>query len=175
MIPPENLDQFGQSLQRIFAMKVTRSTYREVQNAVIAAVGGDQEKAQTLAECLLSRNTTSGPEGEPLPEPIQSIIQEYSVPIRLSKDVSEKGEFLSLVTSDTVRHGELVAFLNRVRRIDGEDFQFLTDTEGTLHLLLHVLSRLREVSSSEHGQKLLSQYQQHLNVIQTQVNALLTT
>jgi hypothetical protein len=74
--------------------------------------------------------------------------------VRLSKEVYERGEVVNIITSDTLSHEEKTVFLHRIRRIDGEELQFITDPESTLHLLHHFMNRLEEIKNKEEGHPL---------------------
>ncbi len=173
MLQAAEIEKFDRVLKRIFSLNISRSTFREIQNAAVAATGGNRDAAQHLFESLVRGESQQGELDDIAFTALQELVQEYSIPVKLSKDVSEKGEFINLITSDTLRHGELFAFLNRIRRIDGDEFQFITDLDSTLHVLLHFGSRLQELRSVEGGTQLLASKTESLVVIRNQINALI--
>ncbi len=172
MLTADRIDALGNTLQRIFTFKISRSTFREVQNAIVAASEGDQEQAKSVFEALLTGKSALDNLDSESSAAFEDVVKRYSVPIALCRDIHEKGEFIGLVTSDTLRQGNLIAFLNRIRRIDGDEFQFITDVDQTLHLLLHWTGRLQELTQSEDGQRVLAERKQALDVISSNLDAL---
>jgi uncharacterized membrane-anchored protein YjiN (DUF445 family) len=167
MLQVAQLEKFQKALQRIFMLKV--------QNAAVAATEGNKEAAQHLFQTVVKGTSEQGDLDDITYQALQETVKNYSVPISLSRDVSEKGEFINLVTSDTLRQGESFAFLNRIRRVDGEDFQFISDLDGSLHLMMHFGSRLQELKTAEGGKELLASKTKALSVVRDQINALLDT
>jgi hypothetical protein len=172
MTTKEKLSQFERTLQRIFTLNISRSTFREVQNAVVAAADGNKELAKTVFESLISGRLETTNLDTETQNQLTDIVAKYTVPVALCRDIHEKGEFIGLVTSDTLRQGELHAFLNRIRRIDGEEFQFITDVDQTLHLLLHWSGRLHELTSSEGGRQILKERKGALDAISSNLEQL---
>lgn len=160
------LKRLRDQLQRIFAMKITRSTFREVQNALLLAVKGDHEKAQSLFESFSQRKIPSEHdhgEGKAL---FENMIHEFTIPVRLAREVAEKAEFINIITSDAMTQADRFAFLHRIRRIDGEEFSFATDLEGSLSLVQHLLSRTRDLKQTEKGLAAVQEAKQQLAFIQ---------
>jgi hypothetical protein len=152
------------SLKRIFSLAVTRSTYREVQNIVVNATRADKEQVDSFLRCLLTgevdTNTVS-PEGL---EILERIIDKFTIPARLSREVLERGEYVSLLTSDTIHNDKL---LNCIRRIDGKEFQFVTDPTMTCNLLQHFVTRLKGMTDLKDGKKTLDSVKEQLRSIKT--------
>lgn len=143
MLNTEQSNQINQSLTRIFALPITRSTFREIQNVIYRATSGSKEKTQFLLEMLFK--------SEPVQDNdvLNEIVQAFGVKTKLARDVMERGDFISLVTSDITQSGDKKFLINRIRRIDGDEYQFLTDSESTLHLVEHFLGRLEEVNNQD--------------------------
>ena len=72
---------------------------------------------------------------------------------RLAKEVFERGEFVNIITSDLVTQEEQFAFVNRLRRIDGEEFVFMSDPQNTVHLVTHFVGRLYELEKNPKVEK----------------------
>ena len=64
-----------------------------------------------------------------------------------------------------VTQGEEAAFLNRVRRIDGEEFTFLSDPLNTLNLLQHFVGRLPELTKNQKAKEELAKYKKELALL----------
>lgn len=145
MLDQQKLRALRFALKRTFSLPITRSTIREVQNVVYQITDGKLESANVIMEALLTGEVKSGIENE---LGIKKIADEFLAQATLSRDIYERGEFVNNIYSEPVGIKEQPLFLNRVRRIDGEDFQFLSDLESTFHLLQHFVNRLEEVKDS---------------------------
>lgn len=152
------------NLKRIFALKVTRSTLREVQNVLLTCTKQDQEIASTLFESLL-KGSLPQINNEHQKETLEEIVKEFMIPLRLAKEVFERGEFINLITSDLMHNQDRFAFLNHFRRIDGKEFSVMTDTPNTLHVIGHFITRLNELTSHPKGKELLSGYKKEIKLL----------
>lgn len=169
MLSENTVSRIKASLQRIFSMKITRSTFREVQNAIISAAGDNKEEVNEIFEAFLSGKPKEKlAKGKAL-DALKACIDEFSIPIRLSKEVHERGEFVNIITSDTLTQGDRIAFLNRVRRIDGEEFHFVTDPESTLHLLNHFVGRLQELGRADQTKEILDKHKDQILQLQERI------
>lgn len=163
--------QLEAALRRIFAMKITRSTFRELQNVLITVAAGNRDLTNDLFESLFTgqiKDTLKGKGSEHL----KTLLPEFSIPIRLSKEIFERGEFVNIITSDTITQKENIAFLNRIRRIDGEEFLFITDPESTIHLLQHFTGRLQELEKMEQGPQMLSHFKKELVILRNRLDSI---
>lgn len=149
-------------LKRIFSLAVTQMTYREVFNLVLVAAEGSKEQSESLLEALVTKKT---PErwGHAEKEHIKKLSDLYGMSIRIAREVMDRGEFLSLLTTDVLdgnlqqqQQPQQLLFLNRVRRLDGEGFQFLTDPLATSQLLAHFITRLSDLRETDTGAELLN-------------------
>ncbi len=153
------------NLKRIFAMKITRSTFRELQNVIFSCAGQNRDLATFLFETLLSGQAKPAPTNERHKAILDELVREFTIPARLAKEVFERGEFISMVTSDAITQQDEIALFNRLRRIDGEEFAFLSDTENTVHLLHHFVGRLFELEKNPSGKKQLEKHKKELGVL----------
>lgn len=160
MLDEKNLTQLDASLKRIFAMKITRSTFRELQNVLIALAQGNKHLTNDLYESLITGNVKPGV-AKDMAE-LQSITKQFMIPIRLSKEIFERGEFINIITSDTISQDKEIALLNRIRRIDGDEFLFITDIPSTVSILKHFYGRIQEFEKSEEGKKQLGAFKRDL-------------
>ena len=154
---------FEGNLRRIFAMKITRSTFRELQNVILTCVNQNKEMANALFESLLT-GQIKGNYSEQHREALEALNRQFTIPARLAKEVYERGEFINIITSDVVTQQDEVALLNRLRRIDGDEFVFLSDPENTVHLLQHMISRLQELQGHAKGKEALANFKKELNL-----------
>lgn len=165
VLDDETLMLFDGHLRRIFAMKISRSTFRELQNVLLVCARQNKAVANFLFETLLAGQITGISLSDKHRDILQEAIHDFTIPARLAKEVYERGEFVNMITSDLVSQHEEVAFLNRFRRIDGEEFVFLTDPENTLHLLQHFVGRLFELDKMPPGKGRLEKHKKEIGLI----------
>lgn len=156
---------FEGNMRRIFAMKITRSTYREIQNVILTCANQNKEIANFLFETLLTGQVKGEIPNEKHLEILEEVIKNFTIPARLSKEVHERGEFINIITSDMVSQEEQFAFLNRVRRIDGEEFVFLSDTQNTIHLATHFIGRLMELEKNSKAKAEIDKFKKELSLM----------
>lgn len=176
MLQKSHVDRLRFHLQRLFALKIGRTTFREFQNAILASVEGDREQASKVFEALMRGEVGSDLTDKESATPFKNLIDMYSVACRLARDIYERGEFVQVITSDALKQNERALFVNRIRRIDGEEIQFLSDVESTLHLIQHFVGRLLDIEaetgdkkSLEGCSKELAALKQTLDQLQTKV------
>ncbi len=138
------IKHFERSLQRVFSLPITRSTFRQLQNAILAIVDGDRDRANLIFEALLTGEIKEGVVNQADQAAFRKVIDAFTVNAWVAKDVFEKGEFINIISSDIIQQQNRLLYANTLRRIDGEELQFLTDFESTLQLLQHFVQRLRE-------------------------------
>ena len=149
------------NLKRIFATPIGYTTFREFQNVVFNCSQGQQELANFLFEMLINGKLLQElPAGQK--QSAQSLIVQFMMLIRVAKDIHERGEFINFITSDMLAHQERCVFLNRLARVDGQEFLLMTDVQNTCHLIRHLLSRLLEAQKNPIGEKNLQEIQEDL-------------
>lgn len=156
---------FEGNLRRIFALKISRSTFRELQNVILSCVDQDKNTANFLFETLMTGQIKGTLANEKQRRILEEVIKTFTIPARLAKEIYEKGEFVNIITSDLISQGEEFAFLNRIRRIDGEEFTFLSDPSNTLHLIQHFIGRLQELKGAPKGKETLEKHKNALIVL----------
>lgn len=168
------IEALGQSMKRIFALKVNRSTWREIQNISFNLSQGNQDLASDLLNAFFTDEVGEGLAEDSARESLQKLVEEYGLFVRLSREISEKGDFVSIISSDILANHDRLALLNRIRRVDGEEFHFITDAESTLHVLQHFLNRFSELPKQERGKQILELQKGRLQALQKQISALIT-
>lgn len=175
MLTEKMIKLLGTGLQRVFAMQITRSTFREIQTVIITSTSQDKDLGTQVFDALFSGKVkTSLVEDKKLQEKMKIIVNHFGVLVRLAKEVYERGEFVNIITSDTLSYEEKTVFLNRIRRIDGSEFQFITDPESTIHLLHHFTNRLQEMQDKEDTRKALSEYKNELQALRDKITGATT-
>ncbi len=163
---------FEGNMKRIFAMKITRSTFREIQNVILNCANQNKEIANFLFETLLTGQINATIPNEKQREILEDVIKNFTIPARLAKEVFERGEFVNIITSDLVSQQDQFAFLNRIRRIDGEEFIFMSDAQNTLHLVQHFVGRLYELDSNPKAKEELQKYKKELGILSERLKQL---
>lgn len=156
----KKLANVKKGLKRVFSMPITRSTFRELQNALMATTEGDRDLANNVLESLMAGESKGNG------NTMKAIVEDYAIQAQLSRDIFEKGEFINMITSDILTQPGNVVFSNRVRRVDGEEFHFITDVESTIQIILHFIGRLQELDKSEGTKSVLTKAKDHLKLIQ---------
>ncbi|MBF5050582.1 hypothetical protein CLAVI_000193 [Candidatus Clavichlamydia salmonicola] len=159
------------NLKRIFSMKVGHTTFREIQNVIVGCANNNQEMVGLLFELLLNGQIPENANNQ-IQALMRSLVMQFMVPVRLAKEVVERGEFINFITSDMVTHQDRCAFLNRMTRLDGSEFLLMTDVRDTLHLIRHFVSRLIEIRQSNVGEESVKANQEGLDVIKELIKQL---
>lgn len=174
MFDEKKLANLRKALKRIFALPINRTTYREIHSAIFNISEGNLENTNNLFEVLLTADINSEKAKNYPKDELKKLIDEFSVPAWTAKDVFEKGDFISLVTSDMIASPTQQVFSNRIKRVDGQEFHFVSDIESTLHLLTHFSTRLAELEKNPGAKKLLNGYQKELGVIKNRLEAVIS-
>ncbi len=173
MIDDEKINNIRKALTRIFCLPINRSTYREIHNAFFSILDGNLEHANSLMEVLLNANANHE-KAKPFPkDKLKNLIDEFSIPIWASKDVFEKGDFINLITSDLIPSPQQPVFAHRIKRIDGQEFQFISDFDSTLHLLKHFLTRIQELQKNPNAKNFIQTHKTELDKLKTDFEKLL--
>lgn len=149
MIEKQSLQQLNTALTRIFALPLGRTTFREVQSAYISAAKGDLELFGELMESVLSGQVKPSLKTKIDTEAFKSLITEFSLKTLISKDVHDKAQFISFITSDVLSQPNGVVFSNCIKTVEGQEHRFLTDIESTLQLIQHFIGRIQEANKLE--------------------------
>lgn len=148
MFSKEKMEILNLQFQRIFALPMSRLTYRELQNAIVTAADGDLQKVNQVIDSLFK----GGAEDLALKE----FVEHYKVNFRVARQVQDSGDVLSLLTTDIGTQGEKFLFSVRIRRIDGGEFNFITDTEGMIQTAEHIVGQFEELKKSTMGKGTLA-------------------
>lgn len=175
MFDEKKLGQLDKAFERVFAFNVTRSTFRQIQNVIFALAEGDKEVATAILEALLIGEVKSDAHKSINNNGFKRFLENYSVRTQVAKDVLERGEFINLVTSDILQNPQNIVFANRIRRIDGEELQFITDTESTMQLVNHFLNRIQEVDKAEPSRNVVNGITGDLKAIKSKIDELLVS
>jgi hypothetical protein len=148
MLDSKIVKSLNTNLQRIFLMPIVRSTLREIQSGFMMATNNNQELASKLFESLVVAKIPKEWADHANADKLKSLIKQFSLKIRLAKDIYEKGEFINVISSDLVDNKGQAAFFNSIRRVDGKELQFVSDTDSTVHLLNHFVARIQDLKKN---------------------------
>lgn len=168
MFKKEKLGTLKAQFQRIFTLPLTRTTFREISNAVLTASEGDTQKANTFIESLI---LNGGDAASKEPE-TKEFISQFSIPTRVAKEVHDRGNVLSMLTTDVGLRGDSLVFSSRLRRTDGGDFHFVADTDGILQLMDHFVIRLRDGGKEEKGKESIKKAKERISTLSKHLDEL---
>lgn len=161
MLKKKTLQLVRMHLQRIFAFSVTRSTFREIQNVALAASEGDTDVANKILEAFFTGQIKEDLVSEKTRDLLEQILDEYSMLVRLSKEVQDRGDVVSLIVSDPIEQKDAIGFIHRLKKVDGTEFSFVTDPNSTVSLLHHFISRIEEMDQSKLAAEELRSFNEH--------------
>lgn len=153
MIEQQSLEQLEIILRRIFTLPVTRTTFREIQSAYMGIAQGDKELFTDLVESLLAGQVKPILKDKIDLDGYQKIIQQYCIPTRVSKEVHDKGQFISFITSDVLNQPNGIVLSNCLKTVEGDELRFATDIESSMQLIAHFIGRLHEAKNIEGSEK----------------------
>jgi hypothetical protein len=169
MIAKDKMEVLEQQFQRIFTLPVTRTTFRELQSAISTALDNDNNRTNSFIDDLLFNRDNSDFPG------MNDFIKHYSIPLRVAKQVHENGEVLSMLTTDVGTQGNSgqPIFSISIRRVDGGEFHFLTDTGGFLQVAEHILTRAETIVNVQAGRTALGNVRERLEKMSKSIDNLI--
>lgn len=171
-VTEEQIEHLERSFNRIFSLPVTRMTIREIQDALRAVMQGDPEAAKSLYESLLAGVSKGGFEQLNRSD-LKSLIGKYTSQVNFAKEVGEFGEFMNSFSCDFFQQGNQVLFVNRMRRLDGQEYYFHSAPETNIRLAHMFVSRLQDLKKSVNGLKLDQSLINELSQIKSTIDNLL--
>lgn len=172
MIEEKSMQQLEIVLRRIFTLPVTRTTFRELQSAFMGIARGDQELLTDLLESLLSGQIKPSLNDQVEVEFFQKLIGAYCIPARVAKEVHDRGQFVSFITSDLLTQVKGVVFSNCIKTVEGDELRFATDLESTIQLLQHFCGRLHEAKRVESSEPEFERLDEALGKVKEALNEL---
>lgn len=164
------LTNLSHVFKRIFSMPINKLTFRELQSAVLTAAEGDRDVSKNFLESLLTSSQDNQEVSAKGPV-FKDFVKEFGVLTWLAKDVFEKGEFINFISSDIHNQPNRVFFSHSLRRVDGKEFEFLTDPASTFQLVQHFLNRVHELGKTEG--RLLGSFRKEINLMKSTIDKIL--
>jgi len=172
MIDDKKLQFLNSEFLKITILQIAKSSFRQMQNAILVATDGDKDLAARLLESLMTDQIVLQ-KGDLAPgASIDKLKEKFQIPLNFAREVAEKGEFISIVTSDIIKHPEMPIFGNRIRKVGGEEFEFLTDTLSTIQLMHHFSFRLDELEKLEQPNNILKGLKRDLTMLKNRFEQL---
>lgn len=166
--------QMHNMFKRVFSFNITQSTYREIQNSLMTFSDRNEETLKSLMESFFSGAVTPALASKTHGDLMKQIVEEYGLQVRLAREVHDRGEFVSFLTSDVLTQGtNKILFSNIVRRVDNSEFRFISDVESTLQVVNHFVSRLQEAKKMEAGQGSLNAVKDEIFEIKSKIEELI--
>lgn len=172
MVDPQALEQLHLYLTRIFCMPVCRTTYREIQSAFMVASKNDTTLFTDMMESSLTGQVKPTLKDKVDSKSFNNLIDDFCQKIRVAKDVHDKAQFISFITSDLVNQPNNVIFSNCIKTVEGNENRFITDIESTIQLLQHFVGRIQEASKLENAKDNIKKSKQDLIRLVTTLNDL---
>lgn len=172
MLDQKNFEKLGHTLKRIFTMPITKTTFREVQSAIINAAQGDKELYTDLTESLIVGQVKPILKGQIDLEIFQWVIDQFHVEVLVSKEVHDKGQYISFITSDLLKQPNGVVFANCIKTVDAEEHRFVTDIESSMQLVQHFVGRLHEAKAVEASKPHFERIHEQLQKLKESVDGL---
>lgn len=178
MIQEKQLKQIAPILQHIFCLKIGRITFREVENAFFQALQGNVADTHTLMNMFLTGQLQQEKVEPDALALLRNMLSAFAAPISVAHDIHEQGDFLFTATAEIVvpaANDQKPLFLHRIRRVDGQECDFLCDLPRTVHMMRHFFMRCEEVLQQEEGVAALQPFVQDLQTLQERLDNLLTS
>lgn len=175
MIDAKKIELLNLDLQRVCALPMAKSSLRQMQNAVLFVAEGDKELATRILDSLMSGESKLMEKECTARNDFEVLVKRFSVPFTVAREVAERGEFIGMVTSDIINHPQVPMFGNRIRKIDGEEFEFLTDVSSTVQLLNHFCFRLDEMDKLDKAKNVLQGMKKELVQLRDQIDRLINS
>jgi hypothetical protein len=125
---------------------------------------------------LLTGEISANLQYDGLEKEVEDLIDNYSQSIRLAKEVSEMGEFMNSFSCDFFQQANRVYFVNRMRRLDGQEYYFLSAPDTNIRLAHMFVNRLRDLRKAGEGNIQLNKpLKDELESLKKDIDALLET
>jgi hypothetical protein len=146
-VSEEQIEQLQRTMKRIFALPTASMTFKEIQNAIGQVFPGKKAEPEAVLNSLLTE------EIQPMLKNgdtslLEDFIQNYAASVRFAKEVAEFGEFMNIFSCDFAQQGNQVFFMNRMRRVDGAEYRFMTRPDVNIRLAHMFINRLRDLKNS---------------------------
>lgn len=172
MIEQKQVMHLALVFRKVLALPITRTTFRELQSALMGLAQGDRELFTDVAESLLAGQVKPILKGQIDVEAFQRFIEQFHVQTVVCKEVHDKGQFITFITSDVLNQPQGAVFSNCIKTVDGKEHLFLTDVESTLQLIQHFVGRVHEAKNMESSKESFEKLSERLSNLKKAVDLL---
>ena len=123
-------------------------TIRELQNAINLSFPDDTETAKALYESLASGELRDKLSKSDNAADLVDFVDEFAYQFRMAREIAENGEFMNSYSCDFIQQGKNFFFVNRMRRIDGQEYHFLSAPETNVRLAHMFINRLTDLKKA---------------------------
>lgn len=173
-VSEEQIEQLSRSFRRIFALPISRLTIRELQNAINTALPGNIDITKAIYESLLAGELKESLKKGNNTQDLTNFVEDFTSHVRIAREVAEMGEFMNSFSCDFLQQGNQVYFVNRMRRIDGQEYYFLSAPETNIRLAHMFINRLRDLKKQVGNLPLDARLREELDTLKKDTEALLT-
>lgn len=172
MINETKIDNLGRAFKRLFALPISRSSFREIQNNIIKVMEGNQDDSNEVFSALINGGINLDQEKAPFAGHLKNLINDYSAQVNIAKDIFERAEFVSLLITDILPHQNQILFANHIKRVDGQEIHFITDLESSIQVVNHFLTRVAEAEKNENAKTVFKRHKQDLQALKQKIESL---
>lgn len=167
--------QLGQLFRRIFVLPISKLTIRELQNAIAQALTEETEEIKKeLFDSFLAGELKKSLANKKNNAELISLIKEFDFHFKMAREVAELGEFMNSFSCDFAQQGKQIYFVNRMRRIDGEEYYFLSAPETNVRLAHMFITRLNDLKKAMNNTPLDPRFIAELNLLKKDIDSLLS-
>jgi len=172
MIEQNHIMHLTLVFRKVFSLPITRTTFRELQSALMGVSQGDRELFTDITESLLAGQIKPILKGKVDLEVFQRFIEQFHIQVLVSKEVHDKAEFITFITSDVINQPQGVIFSNCIKTVNGKEHRFFTDVESTLQLIQHFIGRIHEAKGIETSKEQFDKLSERINDLRRSVDLL---
>lgn len=173
-ITDEQYDQLTRSFRRIFALPISRLTIRELQNAINQILLGNIETSKTLYESLITGEVKDTLKKAGNQSDLSTLVGDFTYQFKIAREVAEMGEFMNSFSCDFIKQGEQIYFVNRMRRIDGQEYYFLSAPDTNVRLAHMFVNRLSDLKKANQNKPLEGRLVEELSQLKKDLETLLS-
>lgn len=172
-ISEAQIEQLNRSFKRVFALPISKLTIRELQNALNQALPNSLETTKAIYESLLSGELAGSLKGGSNGSDLTTLIEDFAPHFKIAREVAEMGEFMNSFSCDFLQQGQNVYFVNRMRRIDGVEYHFLSAPETNVRLAHMFINRLSDLKKAVGNKPLDPRLIEELTNLKTDLETLI--
>lgn len=173
-VAQDKIDLLRRSFRRIFALPISRLTIRETQNAIGQTLPTQSEEIKkNLYESLLTGQLNGDLKKEKNSTDLADLIDEFAFHFKMAREVADMGEYMNSFSCDFAQQGKQIYFINRMRRIDGEEYHFLSAPETNVRLAHMFINRLSDLKKAVGNVPFEPRFKEELTSLKKAIDTLL--